>query len=474
MLIPYSVLFPLIISIIVLIFIIPSRLRSVFLLVAGFAIYCASGTAALYILPAVALFAYLISRVLEGAKGQGLKRLILAISVIVLAGMLLCFKFTGLKGFAPIGISFFVLEAISYLVDIYRGKIEAEKNPVYVLLYLCFFPTLTSGPIERGGNLIPQFKKLDKISRGELFDINIICDSAIVIIYGMFVKLVIADRFLQVTDLIFSEYYRFGTVALIIGAGSFGFQLYCDFMGYSHIVLGVAGLFGIRIINNFKAPYLSASVSEFWRRWHISLSSWLKDYVYITLGGNRKGKIRKYINLLITFIVSGLWHGNGISFLIWGGLHGIYVIADNFLMSHGLLKKKTGELSFGSRFLHAARTFIFVDFAWIFFRADSAKMALLYIRQMLTVPDFWILSDTDKLFSLGLNIQEIVILMLALPVLFGMDYVTAKRDLRVDQWLSTQGRAFRVVFTLAILFYTMIFGVYGGTVDPSAFYYMSF
>jgi D-alanyl-lipoteichoic acid acyltransferase DltB (MBOAT superfamily) len=474
MLIPYSVLFPLIISIIVLIFIIPSRLRSVFLLVAGFAIYCASGTAALYILPAVALFTYLISRVLEGAKGQGLKRLILAISVIVLAGMLLCFKFTGLKGFAPIGISFFVLEAISYLADIYRGKIEAEKNPVYVLLYLCFFPTLTSGPIERGGNLIPQFKKLDKISRGELFDINRICDSAIVIIYGMFVKLVIADRLLQVTDLIFSEYYRFGTVALIIGAGSFGFQLYCDFMGYSHIVLGVAGLFGIRIINNFKAPYLSASVSEFWRRWHISLSSWLKDYVYITLGGNRKGKIRKYINLLITFIVSGLWHGNGISFLIWGGLHGIYVIADNFLMSHGFLKKKSGELSFGSRLLHAARTFIFVDFAWIFFRADSAKTALLYIRQMFTVPDFWILSDTDKLFSLGLNMQEIVILMLALPVLFGMDYVTAKRDLRVDQWLSTQGRAFRVVFTLAILFYTMIFGVYGGTVDPSAFYYMSF
>lgn len=474
MLVPYAVLYPLIIAVIILIFIMPSRFRSPFLLLVSFGIYCCSGTKVLFVLPLVAIFTYLISRLLYRKREDTSGKIIFGISIIILVGMLLSFKFTGLKGFAPIGISFFVLEAVSYLADIYRGKIEAEKNPIYVLLYLCFFPTLTSGPIERGGNLIPQFKKLDKMGRSELFDPGRICDYAIVIIYGMFVKLVIADRLLKVTDLIFSEYYRFGTVALIIGAASFGFQLYCDFMGYSHIALGIAGLFGIEIINNFKAPYLAVSVSDFWRKWHISLSTWLRDYVYISLGGNRKGKIRKYINLVLTFIVSGIWHGNGISFLIWGGLHGIYVIVENLLRDHGLLKKNSNELPFGSRFLRAASTFILVDFAWIFFRADTATAAFLYIKQMFTVPDFWILSDMDKLFSLGLDMQELVILMLALPILFGMDYVTAKRDLRVDQWLNEQGRAFRVVFTLAILFYAMVFGVYGDAVDPSAFYYMSF
>ena len=283
MFITYSVLYPLIIAVIILIFLIPSRFRSLFLLLVSFGIYCCNGTKVLFVLPLVAIFTYLISRVLDKNRANASGKIIFVISVIILVGMLLCFKFTGLKGFAPIGISFFVLEAVSYLADIYRGKIEAEKNPIYVLLYLCFFPTLTSGPIERGGSLIPQFKKLDKVGRRELFDIGRICDYAIVIIYGMFVKLVIADRLLKVTDLIFSEYYRFGTVALIIGAASFGFQLYCDFMGYSHIALGIAGLFGIELINNFKAPYLAASVSEFWKKWHISLSSFLRDYVYISL-----------------------------------------------------------------------------------------------------------------------------------------------------------------------------------------------
>ena len=474
MFITYQILFPLVFIILLLEFIVPKKLRSFILLTLSFFLYYISGTASFFILPAVGIISYAVTMVMEKIKAPSVKKALLTASIAVIVALLIVFRYTGIKNMAPIGLSFFALEAISYISDCYNGKIKPEKNPLYVLLYIAFFPTVISGPIERGSNLIPQFRKLDASSRKELFDINRLCDNAIIIIFGMFVKLVIADRLSLVSDHIFSTYYRYGTTVLIIGAVCFGMQLYCDFMAYSHIALGIAGMFDISIMDNFKAPYLSVSITDFWRRWHISLSSWLRDYIYIPLGGNRKGKLRKYLNTFITFAISGIWHGSGLSFLIWGVLHGLFNMFENIFTDIGIMKKNKSDIPFGGRLLRSIITFVLVDFAWIFFKADSAQHAFSYIIQMFTVKDFWILSDMDKLFSLGLGVQEVLILFFALPVLGGIDYVTYKNALRVDRWLNIQGSVFRVVFTLAILLYTIVFGLYGEKADPASFYYMSF
>ncbi len=474
MFITYELLYPILIIFLLIHIAVPGRVRSTVMLIFSMILYLMSGTAAFYILPAAGILAYGAGILLEEEQSRQKRKLIFVIATVLLCGFLFIFRFTSLKVVAPLGMSFFILEAISYMSDCYHGRIKAERNPIYVILYISFFPTITSGPIERGGNLIPQFRKLDEMSRRELFDINRLCDNAIIIIYGMFVKFVIADRLKIVADQVFGQFYTYGTVVLIIGAVCFGMQLYCDFMAYSHIAIGVAGLFGVKVMENFKAPYTSASPSEFWRKWHISLSSWLRDYVYIPLGGNRKGRIRKYINVFITFVVSGLWHGSGLSFLIWGGLHGLYVMTENILRDVGLIKRDNSVLPFGKRALRALLTFVLVDFAWIFFRADSAMIALKYIKQMFTVGDFWILSDMDKLFSLGIGVQEGIILTFALLILFGIDYISSGKDMRIDRWLNLQGPVFRVIFTLFLLLYTIVFGIYGSTVDPGTFYYMSF
>lgn len=474
MLISYSLLFPLVFLALILEYIVPGKLRGILILAVSFALYCMSGTKAIYVLVAAGVIAYGSALFMEKTKSPTGKKTILIVSIILLVAILIVFKY-GIGGvIAPIGLSFFLLEAVSYVADCYKGKQEAEKNPLHVFMFLCFLPTLTSGPIERGKNLIPQFKRLESISRRELFDLDRICDSAIVIIYGMFIKFVLADRLVVVIDTVFDGYYRYGTVVLALSAFGFFIQLLCDFNGYSHIAIGVAGLFGIKIMDNFKAPFLSVSVTEFWTRWHISLSSWLRDYIYIPLGGNRKGKVRKYINLMVTFIISGLWHGNGLSFAIWGGLNGLYEIVESLLVEAGILKKGKQSLPFGKRTLRALITFSLVSFAVIFFRAESTTHALAYIKQMFTCGDFWLFSDMDGYFKLGLDVQEVIILCFGLLILTGMDFVTYKYDLRVDEWLKIQGPVFRVVFTLFILLYTMVFGIYGSGVDPSTFYYQAF
>ncbi|MCR5403384.1 MAG: hypothetical protein K6E91_06105 [Butyrivibrio sp.] len=474
MLISYSLLYPLVLLAVILEYIVPKKLRGILILFVSFLLYYMSGTRAVYVLVLAGLIAYLAGLFMEKTDSQMMKKTILIGSIVLLLGLLIAFKY-GVGGLAaPLGLSFFLLEAISYVADCYTGKMEAEKNPLYVFMFIAFFPTLTSGPIERGKNLIPQFRNIESMTRKELFDIDRLCDSAIMIIYGMFIKFVLADRLRVVVDTVFDKYYRYGTVVLAYCAGLFFIQLLCDFNGYSHIAIGVAGLFGIKLVDNFKAPFLSVSVTEFWTRWHISLSSWLRDYIYIPLGGNRKGKVRKYINLMITFIVSGLWHGNGISFAIWGGLNGLYEIVEGLLSDAGLIRKGKQSLPFGKRTLRAILTFALVSFAVIFFRADSTTHALGYIKQMFTCGDFWLLSDASGYFRLGLDVQEVIILCFGMLIMAGMDFVTYKYDLRIDEWLQIQGPVFRIVFVLGILLYTMVFGIYGSGVDPSAFYYQAF
>ena len=215
----------------------------------------------------------------------------------------------------PVGISFYIFQALSYTVDVYRKDVQAEKNFFKYALFVSFFPQLVAGPIERSKNLLKQ------IHERHYFNAQRVKDGLLLMIWGGFQKIVVADRAAIVVDTIFNNFPKYGGMYIIVGALLFAIQIYCDFAGYSTIAIGVAKVMGFELMENFNAPYFSQSVSEFWRRWHISLSSWFRDYLYIPLGGNRKGKLRKYINLMIVFLVSGLWHGAEWSFVVWGALN---------------------------------------------------------------------------------------------------------------------------------------------------------
>lgn len=218
----------------------------------------------------------------------------------------------------PVGISFYTFQALGYTMDVYRGEIYAEKNFFRYALFVSFFPQLVAGPIERSKNLLRQ---LDKPAKPSFDSFR---DGILLMLWGYFMKVVLADRIAVFVDTVYGDFETYTGVYLIVATILFAVQIYCDFSGYSVIAMGAAEILGIRLMENFNAPYLSVSVAEFWRRWHISLSSWFRDYLYIPLGGNRKGKMRKYINLLITFGVSGLWHGADWSYVIWGLLNGVW------------------------------------------------------------------------------------------------------------------------------------------------------
>lgn len=215
----------------------------------------------------------------------------------------------------PVGISFYIFQALSYTVDVYREDVKAEKNFLKYALFVSFFPQLVAGPIERSKNLLKQ------VHEKHYFDAQRVKDGLLLMIWGGFQKIVIADRVAIVVDTIFNKFPQYGGMYIVVATILFAFQIYCDFSGYSTIAIGAAKVMGFQLMENFNAPYLSMSVAEFWRRWHISLSSWFRDYLYIPLGGNRKGKFRKYINLMIVFIISGLWHGAQWSFIAWGALN---------------------------------------------------------------------------------------------------------------------------------------------------------
>lgn len=213
----------------------------------------------------------------------------------------------------PVGISFYIFQAIGYIIDVYRGEIRAEKNFFKYALFVSFFPQLVAGPIERSKNLLHQIDVPQK------FSFERMREGLLVMLWGYFLKIVIADRIAIFVDKVYGNYMLYEGIYLSVASILFAFQIYCDFAGYSIIAIGVAKILGFQLMENFNAPYLAQSVSDFWRRWHISLSSWFRDYVYIPLGGNRRGKGKRYVNLLVVFIISGLWHGANWNFVVWGG-----------------------------------------------------------------------------------------------------------------------------------------------------------
>ena len=337
---------------------------------------------------------YIIGRALSRSENPHIRKLLVTISVIINLGILGYFKytnffasliadiggntFTPLDIILPVGISFFTFQSISYTVDIYRKKIESVKRYIDYVFYVSFFPQLVAGPIVRARDFIPQIHRPDFVSRAVMGEGVFLC------ITGLFKKAVISDYIsLNFVDRIFDNPSLYSGIENLLGVYGYALQIYCDFSGYSDMAMGIALLLGFRFNINFDSPYKSATITEFWRRWHISLSSWLKDYLYISLGGNRKGRIRTYINLMITMLLGGLWHGAALRFIIWGGIHGISLAVHKLFMSIFPSFRTSGEeMSPFRRFIGIIITFHLVCFGWIFFRAGTMETAIQVLTQI--------------------------------------------------------------------------------------------
>lgn len=369
----------------------------------------------------------------------------------------------------PVGISFYTFQALSYTMDVYRDEIYAEKNFFRYALFVSFFPQLVAGPIERSKNLLKQ------LAEPKAFHFESVRDGVLLMLWGFFLKIVLADRIALFVDKVYGNYSTFGGGYLIVATMLFAVQIYCDFYGYSVIAMGAAEILGIRLMENFDAPYLSTSVTEFWRRWHISLTSWFKDYLYIPLGGGRRGKMRKYLNKLIVFLISGLWHGSSFSYIAWGGLNGLYQIAGEVLQP---VRDRTVALlglnrdSLGHKVMKATWTFLLVDFSWIFFRANRFMEALQIIKLMFTVKNPWIFFD-DSLYKCGLDSKNFCLMLVCLCVLLFADYCKRK-GIRIREVIVRQDYWFRWIFIAAAVWFIVTFGIWGPGYQEANFIYFQF
>lgn len=354
----------------------------------------------------------------------------------------------------PVGISFYIFQALGYTIDVYRGEVEAEKNFLRYALFVSFFPQLVAGPIERSKNLLAQLRE------DHDFSFERMKDGLLLMLWGFFMKIVLADRIAIFVDKVYSDLNTYTGYYVLIASVLFAFQIYCDFAGYSTIAMGAAKIMGFTLMENFNAPYLSGSVSEFWRRWHISLSTWFRDYLYIPLGGNRKGTFRKYLNIMIVFLVSGLWHGANWTYVIWGGLNGIFQIIGSIVKP---IRDKMQNIfvldrdSFSHKLLKVIVTFLLVDFAWIFFRASTISDAITAVKSIFTANNPWIFFD-DSLYELGLNRKNFNVMLVSIAVLMAADWFKWK-GISLLNIIKKQEWWFRWLFYIVAVNAVLLFGI---------------
>jgi len=357
---------------------------------------------------------------------------------------------------------------VGYLIDVYRGDIKPEKNFAKLALFVSFFPQIVAGPIERAGNMLTQFDNPKPI------DFDRFRDGFLEILWGYFLKLVVAERLAIYVNTVFDVPEGIRGTASFVAIIFYTFEIYADFSGYSHIAIGVARIIGIDVMKNFECPYLSMSVAEFWRRWHISLSSWFRDYLYIPLGGNRKGKIRKYINILIVFTVSGLWHGADFTFLAWGLIHGMYQVIGSILtpMRDAVTKFfNVGRSSFSHRVIKTAGTFILVSYAWVFFRADDIFQAARIIKNSLAFTP-WEFVDSS-LYQYGLTRGSFLLGIFGIILMIIVDLVNS-RGIVIREKILCQGMWLRWIIMITGIVIIVVCGIWGPGYDVSDFIYKQF
>lgn len=457
------------------------------LLIASLVFYIYSGFIYLIYLLLFALVTWYsagkIERYLKREKHTGFRRFVLVVMILFNLATLFILKWAGMEiafmnrlfgmrlawhFILPLGMSFFTFQNVSYLIDVYNGKIPAEKNFGHYLLYSTYFPYIVSGPINRYEHMEKQFYI------GHSFRKDMFYSAVLRILWGYLKKMVIADRAAIFVDQVFDHYYMYRGLFVLFAVLLFSLQLYMDFSGCMDIVIGVSQLFGIEMKENFMAPYGADTVAEFWRRWHMSLTSWFRDYLYIPLGGNRQGKFRKYLNIMLVFLLCGAWHGAGFTFLIWGFLNGFYqIVGDMTAKIRRRLCYAVGldETSYGAVLRKRLITFLSVEFAWLFFRASGIHEAFAMIRRMFTGWNPWILSD-GTLYEVGLDIWDFLILLMGTVCISLVSHFGRRKNLHYifmkQSWLCQ----ICIIILAIVIWY--LFGIYGPGYDSANFIYYNF
>ena len=362
-----------------------------------------------------------------------------------LAAIELQYSMPGLNWAVPVGISFFTFQAVGYMLDVYHGRIKVEKNIIDYVLFVSFFPQIASGPISKASELLPQIKKERTFNYAQA-----VCGLKY-LLWGMFLKVALADRAGIYVDTVFSEYAKFSGPGCFIGSLLYSVQIYADFAGYSLMAVGIGKTLGFDLINNFKRPYFSVSITDFWHRWHISLSRWLKDYVYIPKGGSRCSKLRNYWNIFVTFLVSGIWHGANWTFIVWGILHGVCQIIEKMF---GWNKK---EYKGFARFGRIVLTFLIVTFAWTIFRSPSIGDTIGFFRQYASMSGRFLAEGSVLVYSI------FALVPLVIYEVMEEYFPRTWWNLKSKQWLRWS--AYLFVFIMVMLL---------GVFDGSSFIYVSF
>ena len=436
----FLVFFPVVVTVY---FALPFRVRWAWLLGASYWFYMSWRPEYLFLIIASTLVDYYAGLAIHGSHSPLRRRLFLLMSLVMNLGLLFVFKYfnffngalrevftrlelsypvRGVDVLLPVGISFYTFQTLSYTIEVYRGKKEPEAHLGIFALYVAFFPQLVAGPIERAQSLLPQLKQRFD------FDYDRVTSGLRLMLWGMFKKVVIADRLAIVVNRVYDLPEEHGGLALAVATVFFAFQIYCDFSGYSDIAIGAARVMGVHLMKNFDRPYLAGSIREFWSRWHISLSTWFRDYVYIPLGGNRRGLMRWQWNILLTFMLSGLWHGANWTFIVWGGLHGMYYLLSTWtagLRAHLFRVCRMERFPGLVHFLAVLSTFVLVCLAWIFFRANTLGDAFFIVSRFWSGGGNPLAFDVEQPGYIGLSFLEftfsvgLILLLLAVQALQG-------------------------------------------------------
>ena len=454
---------------------IPIKYRWLVLVIGSVMFYCQVSGQAVFIVSGTILWSYLTAMAIKKYSSV----LILWVSII---GMIVpwiiikngnfllvsLFQAKEINLIVPLGISFYTLQMISYVIDVYREEIEPQENFLKYVLFVMFFPQIVQGPI-------PRYSKLsEQLYGGHSFDEKQVIEGFQLVLWGFFLKLVIADKAAIIVSAVFADYHTYGGFYIWIAGILYSIELYADFLACVTISQGVSAVFGIKIENNFEHPYLAESIKEFWKRWHLSLSKWLRDYIYIPLGGNRKGKLRKYANLGITFLISGIWHGAGYKFVLWGIIHGIYQIVGDITRKY---KNRIYEIlclqeTDTQKIIKKVGTFFWVMLEWIVFIAESLRDAINMILSMFKVWNPWVCFD-NSLLKLGLNLKECVIFGIAILLLFVVD-VLQEKGMCIRAAIGKRHIVLQWIIYIAAIVFIMTFGTYGFGYSAQDFIYGAF
>lgn len=479
--VPYAIFLAIVF---VLHWLLPHRFRWIMLLIASYYFYMSWNPELVVLIALTTLVSYssglLIDRYrnAEGRKAN-LPKLFLVLALVICFGVLFFFKYFDffsesitallrsfslpvqdwtLKLVLPVGISFYTFQTLSYVIDVYRGVIPVEKHLGYYTLYVSFFPQLVAGPIERSDNLIPQLRK------ERTFDSAEVIDGLKWIAVGLFKKVVIADTLSVYVNTVYGNLSGYHGLSFIVATVFFAFQIYCDFSGYSDIAIGSGKLLGVKLMKNFDSPYFSQSIREFWSRWHISLSTWFRDYVYIPLGGNRRKLPRVLLNLMITFLLSGLWHGANWTFVVWGALHGCYVVVETLLNRAAKKNPHTSQKTKSSVTIQSLAkmllTFALVCFAWVFFRANTLSDAFYGLSHMFDGIGSPIQYVAHAARIMGLDRYDILVRLLPVAMLAVFDIFNKREDvfLSISRWKPV----FRWTVYLTMIWFILFFPGTGG------------